>query len=196
MSSKPLSAAWHRTNEQSYAKLVNVHHSILLEHKMHTNKKEEHRSSILCNPYIPEHFCNYSAQSIYSSTYLRLSYAIYIFLNIFATILRNLHITPHSFRLFYAIYIFHHIFATILRSCQRFSGCRFTGCQFTGGQLHGLPVARASNETSTGLQRNDDFRAGSGAATGGHRFRCRPVLVREIQVPFSLRKSIVFAADR
>ena len=49
---------------------------------------------------------------------------------------------------------------------------------------------------STGLQRNDDFRAGSGVADTWHRFRCRPVLVPQVQVPFSRPKSIVFAADR
>ena len=58
------------------------------------------------------------------------------------------------------------------------------------------PDEQATGEQATGLQRNDDFRAGSTVAETWHRFRCRPVLVSEIQVPVSLPKSIVLAADR
>ena len=80
-------------------------------------------------------------------------------------------------------------------AAKRFEAKRFTS-EATRSEFSKAKRGAEFSQRSTGLQRDDDFRAGSSVGEARHRFRCRRMLRRKSSPPLFAKKSIVFAADR
>ena len=75
---------------------------------------------------------------------------------------------------------------------SRFAAKRFEAKRFESEAIRseatGAKRGPEFSHRSTGLQRDDDFRAGSSVGEGGHRFRCRRMLRRKSSPPLFAKK--------